>query len=415
MSPASAASANQSLGQQLLSPHLASGNSMFPSPAGTPHLLMDNRQRLLPCHALPYHSQQHQHHQHHPRCWNSGQHRCRSLNVSPVGTPVVPWATPAATPGNLSPCDGPTPQASPLASPSLVPASTRSAPVPRSSQAALALSLLRVQQSNRRRLMLLREFSMNTPESHAEACEELKDWCNDRRAYVPELAADLDLTLRTATERALLPGFSVEAALRIFNVVARYRALMLPLAAENCRLYTDCLLHQQSFSLSFGEHNIPLSYDDPLMSVHENPETPTENNDPSCSPTNPVPSGHSLLQSWNFSSGPAVPAESDLKSDPQSPSAASPTQSEMSLLEDQAPGTPGTFLGFLNAQCASVEGDMQQGSSGSQRPSSAGYNDNAMNYEAYVDLSAAKAMMTTTNAALLNSDTDVGMDMSVMN
>ncbi|KAI9106145.1 hypothetical protein DFS34DRAFT_589400 [Phlyctochytrium arcticum] len=259
---------------------------------------------------------------------------------SPIGTPMVPWATPAATPGGGSPCAG-TPLVSPLMSPchnnsysangyltatssgipgpvvAPSPASessqTSALVTPRmphpptpgpltphslSSQSALHLSLLRVQQSNRHRLMLLRDVSMATAAGHFQACEELKLWCDDRRAYISELAADLDFTLRTATEQALLPGFNPTIVLEVFHVVAKYRDLMLPIAAgtdliarkvimalshnrhnflENCRLYIDCLLeHQKTLEepLTPTALSRKLSYHAPVLTRYVPPENP---------------------------------------------------------------------------------------------------------------------------------------------
>ncbi|KAI8590824.1 hypothetical protein BDZ88DRAFT_413357 [Geranomyces variabilis] len=88
-----------------------------------------------------------------------------------------------------------------------------------------------IHESNRKRLAILRDVFMSDPEGHRQACRELKDWCNDRRAYVAEIAADLDLTLRAATEKGVAPPYDAGIALEVMHVVERQKRFMSALAA----------------------------------------------------------------------------------------------------------------------------------------------------------------------------------------
>ncbi|KAJ3018385.1 hypothetical protein HKX48_002936 [Thoreauomyces humboldtii] len=158
-------------------------------------------------------------------------HRPQSDSIVPSGAP---------TPGNTSPVPSAAPR-SPVMDMDMDVVASRTVAAQPTPTVPPTVNTHRVYESNRRRLVLLRDAYMRTPEGHFEACSELKDWCDDRRAYAPEIAPDLDLTLRAAAERGLMPGFNPDVALAIFEVVTRHRA-MTELAAENCRMYADSLL-----------------------------------------------------------------------------------------------------------------------------------------------------------------------------
>ncbi|KAJ3159311.1 hypothetical protein HDU86_001914 [Geranomyces michiganensis] len=119
------------------------------------------------------------------------------------------------------------------------------APAPQTTKtsfsAVAAPTNAQIHESNRKRLTILREVFMADPEGHRQACRELKDWCNDRRAYVAEIAADLDLTLRAATEKGVAPPHDAGIALEVMHVVERQKRFMSALAAENCAVYTKVL------------------------------------------------------------------------------------------------------------------------------------------------------------------------------
>ena len=57
---------------------------------------------------------------------------------------------------------------------------------------------IRIAKQNRKRLQLLRNTVMQTPAGFLQGCDELRVWCNDRRAYLPELASELDQTLKVS-------------------------------------------------------------------------------------------------------------------------------------------------------------------------------------------------------------------------
>ncbi|KAJ3185212.1 hypothetical protein HDU85_001261 [Gaertneriomyces sp. JEL0708] len=204
-----------------------------------------------------------QHHHHHAQCHH---HRPMHMSIPPPcmksSINLKPSACHLPIPSPL-----PTPNASaegsPDQSPCRSPHSVSSGVHPAFNYLQ---SVLKVQENNRKRLVSLRDTKVKTPEGHKEACEELKRWCADVRAYNTELTADLDLTLRTITDKALNPGYDVDVALEVLYVVGRFQHIMSPLAADNVLVYTNCLHNHKIFNqrldraqYNYGsrEHTIP--------------------------------------------------------------------------------------------------------------------------------------------------------------
>ncbi|KAJ3168599.1 hypothetical protein HDU88_001491 [Geranomyces variabilis] len=178
-------------------------------------------------------------------------------------TSFTPLASGAPTPGNATPVGAQTPPPPAAKTPHTQNAATATTTKPHSHAQKPNIKVPQVQapppptiaatpaippptnaqihESNRKRLAILRDVFMSDPEGHRQACRELKDWCNDRRAYVAEIAADLDLTLRAATEKGVAPPYDAGIALEVMHVVERQKRFMSALAAENCAVYTKVL------------------------------------------------------------------------------------------------------------------------------------------------------------------------------
>ncbi|KAI8593930.1 hypothetical protein BDZ88DRAFT_401996 [Geranomyces variabilis] len=218
------------------------------------------------------------------------------LHCTPVqsGAPTPGNATPAPEPGTPAACS---PRVSARCSgsakdpghrvPSAAAGPSAAAAADNNEVAAAAPSSAanaRIHDSNRRRLVILRDIFMTSPAGHYEACQELKDWCNDRRAYASELASDLDLTLRAVAEMGVQPAYDPAIALDVFKVVSRHRGYMTDMAAENCLMYTQALLTairqrekhmQQQFMMQSPAIQSPLNTSFVFPpGVKEEPSTP---------------------------------------------------------------------------------------------------------------------------------------------
>lgn len=55
---------------------------------------------------------------------------------------------------------------------------------------------IRIAKANKRRLQQLRSDVMVDAKGYKDGCTELKSWCDDERAYLAELANELDKTLK---------------------------------------------------------------------------------------------------------------------------------------------------------------------------------------------------------------------------
>ncbi|KAJ3045606.1 hypothetical protein HK097_001173, partial [Rhizophlyctis rosea] len=106
---------------------------------------------------------------------------------------------------------------------------------------------IRIAKQNRKRLQLLRNSVMQSPSGFLQGCDELRVWCNDRRAYLPELASELDQTLKFVAEKAIVENYNLDAGIMVMDIVQKWKANMVPAAADNLYQYIKfLLLHQQA-------------------------------------------------------------------------------------------------------------------------------------------------------------------------
>ncbi|KAJ3038718.1 hypothetical protein HDV00_000378 [Rhizophlyctis rosea] len=106
---------------------------------------------------------------------------------------------------------------------------------------------IRIAKQNRKRLQLLRNTVMQSPAGFLQGCEELRMWCDDRRAYLPELANELDKTLKFVAEKAIVDNYDLDAGMSVMDVVQKWKRHMVAAAADNHYQYVKFLqMHQQA-------------------------------------------------------------------------------------------------------------------------------------------------------------------------
>lgn len=95
---------------------------------------------------------------------------------------------------------------------------------------------------NKRRLFYLRAECKNNPEDYKKACAELKEWCDDPRAYAPSIAIAVDDTIRTICECATSVGYDISPCIDVFRVLASHRFDMHPISIQRFEFYMNTIL-----------------------------------------------------------------------------------------------------------------------------------------------------------------------------